>query len=76
MDDPSIDPSRAPASFRVAIAYLLIGIFAVLMPTELQEIAPHDLWSANPAALAFTTPRRYMDCLRVMREVDPAPNAA
>jgi len=52
MDDPSIHRVGAPASFRVAIAYLLTGICAVLMPPELQgrpEITPFakDMREAN-----------------------------
>ena len=56
MDDPSIRRVGALASVGVAIAYVLTGICAVLMPPELQgrpEITPHEFWtvlSMNPTA--------------------------
>lgn len=56
MDDPSIRRVGALASFGVAVAYLLMGISAVLMPSELQgrpEITPHEFWtvlSRHPTA--------------------------
>jgi hypothetical protein len=46
----------ALASYGVAIAYLLTGVCAVLMPPELQgrpDVGPHEFWtvlSANPTA--------------------------
>ncbi len=56
MDDPSIRRGGAVASLGVAVAYFLTGIFAVLMPPELQgrpEITPHEFWtvlSEDPTA--------------------------
>lgn len=56
MDDPSIRRVGTLASFGVAVAYLLTGISAVLMPAELQgrpEIGPHEFWtvlSQHPTA--------------------------
>jgi hypothetical protein len=56
MNDPSIPRVGAIASFGVAVAYFLTGVFAVLMPPELQgrpEITPHEFWtvlSRDPTA--------------------------
>lgn len=56
MNDPSIRRIGVLTSFGVAFAYLLTGLTAVLMPSELQgrpEITPHVFWtvlSANPTA--------------------------
>jgi hypothetical protein len=56
VDDPSIRRVGTLASFGVAVAYLLTGISAVLMPSELQgrpEIGPHEFWtvlSRHPTA--------------------------
>ena len=60
MDDPSIRRVGAWAAFGVALAYLLTGVCAVLMPPELQgrpDVSPHEFWlalSRDPTAhLAF-----------------------
>ena len=48
MDDPSIRRVGALAAWGVAVAYLLTGVCAVLMPPELQgrpEITPHEFWT-------------------------------
>jgi hypothetical protein len=48
VDDPSIRRVGSVASLGVAVAYLLTGLSAVLMPPELQgrpEITPHEFWS-------------------------------
>jgi hypothetical protein len=56
MDDPSIRRLGTFASFGVAVAYLLTGVCAVLMPPELQgrpEVTPHEFWtvlSQHPTA--------------------------
>ena len=56
MSDPSIRQMGALASFGVALAYFLSGVFAVLMPPELQgrpDITPHQFWtvlSQHPTA--------------------------
>jgi hypothetical protein len=58
--DPTVLSVGAIASFGLAAAYLLSGVFAVMMPPELQgrpDVTPHQFWtvlSANPRAhLAF-----------------------
>jgi hypothetical protein len=56
MEDPSVRRVGAFASLGVAVAYLLTGICAVAMPTELQgrpEVTPHQFWtvlSQHPTA--------------------------
>jgi hypothetical protein len=56
MDAPSIRRVGELASYGVAAAYFLSGVFAVLMPAELQgrpDVTPHEFWtvlSAQPTA--------------------------
>ncbi|MDH3685811.1 MAG: hypothetical protein OEP95_06265 [Myxococcales bacterium] len=48
MDDPSVRRVGTIAAYGVALAYLLTGVTAVLMPPELQgrpDITPHEFWT-------------------------------
>jgi len=48
MDEPTIRHVGSLASAGVAVAYLCTGVFAVLMPPELQgrpDVTPHEFWT-------------------------------